>query len=296
MMPLRQLIPGMPRPRPVRAKQVCGVVLEVADLDATQEFYNEVFRAAGGTWERGHRGGTLTFHAAGETVQFVQRARPRVSDDAGAHHAYRVGVRRVHAVAERLAACGARVDWWHEDHPCERNVTPYVRDPSGHRVQLVEEAPARGLIQHVALVVHELLPPEEFYVSGFGGRADYYHGREMVHYEEARRYGDGNDPCAPWTRLSNNEYVQHRGFTGPNMQLFVRFGPSLLGLIMGLRHFQEPPEGQLRGTPRIVFRTSQTAVEAATYLAMLGLYVERSGRSIFTRDPSGNFVELRADT
>lgn len=295
MIPLRQVIPGMPRPLPVRAERLCGVVVEVADLDATRGFYNEVF-AGGGSWERGNGGRALTFRSDRDTVQFVQRARPRVYGDAGAHHGFRVGAGRVRVVAERLAARGAQVDWWHEDHPAERDVTAYVCDPSGHRVQLIAEDPAGGVIQHSALVVHELLPPEEFYVSGFGAQVDYYHGREMVHYEEARRYGEGSDPCAPWTRLSNNEYLQHRGFTGPNMQIYLRFGPSVLGLIMGQHHFQEPPEERLRGTPRVVLRTSQSAVQAATYLAMLGLYVERRGCSIFTRDPSGNFVELRAGT
>lgn len=300
-------ITGSPSSRQsvMACRAVAGAFIEVADLEATRTFYGAIFADRAGDWlEEGDR---LAFRSPEQTLTFVRRSEPRSLPETGQHQAYRVRSERLEQLVQQLMAAGRSVDRWREDHPSERALAPYVQDPSGNRVQLVGHAdPARPL-DHVGIEVHDLETAEVFYVKVLGGIVDYYHGRRVHDYVQAAAWGEGSDPCAPWTRLwpgpglSTNPRHKARA-SHPNQQAFVRFGDTVVALILASKHRQEPPEELVRGTPRLVLRTDDRVSDVPPALARppvslrpeerLRLSFEQEGESIFLRDPAGNFVEV----
>lgn len=266
--------------------------LEVQDLDATRRFYEEIFDSSG-AWQEGRR--SLVYTSGSQSVAFHQRARPRTLRGSGQHQAYRVPADRLTAVAQAAASLGASVDWWREDRPDEREVTAYIEDPSGNRVQLVPREATRDAawIDHVAIEVHDLEEAEQFYVSVLGGSPDYWHGWRMDDYVEAFAWGRGEDPCAPWTRRFDVQYWDKLRIARPNMQLFIRFGASVVGLILAGEHRQEPPPDIQKGTPRIVLQTTESAEDVRPRLHAPRLSPQIEDDHVFLRDYSGNYVELQ---
>lgn len=268
---------------------LAGLVVEVHDLAAARAFYEPVFGGAG-EWQAGPS--QLAFQAGRQRIDFVARAKPRSLSHTGQHQAYAVPANRLPGLSAELEAAGHTVERWHEDHPDEHEVSVYLLDPSGNRVQLVPERGDGLLLSHAAVEVHDLELAEIFYVSFLGGRVDYCHGWAMDDYAEAFAWGDGSDPCAPWTRRYDVRYWDKVRIARPNMQLFVRFGPTLLAIILATEHRQEPPPEQHSGTPRIVLAVDQPAEQAGAELSRLGVAFDRAGSSLFVRDLSGNFAEL----
>jgi len=301
----------------VRADRLAGVVLGVGNLASTRTFYERIFRDASGTWQERH--GRLRFCCGAQTIEFVQRARPRTLPDSGQHQAYRVPRARFGPLVQELQVQGSTIDWWREDHPAEREVTAYLHDPSGNRVQLVASDQLDPLLDHIAMEIHMFDYCEYLYVTALGGRVDYYYGWRTLDHEEARLWASGDDPCAPWTRRDNPSYrdfLVEDPTTGelrparfsdqlgverpparprvprPNGQVFLSYGDTRVVLISATKVRQEPPEEQTRGTPRLVFHTDQSADKAAAHLASFPFRHRREGRHIFVRDPDGNFAEL----
>lgn len=306
-------------PQPVRAGRLAGLVLEVADLPATRAFYEPIFREAPGVWSEA--ASRLTFQTPEEKITFVLRRRPRTFADGGHHQAYRVPRQRLQGLVDELTARRHPVDWWREDHPSERRVSPYFRDPSGNRVQLVatEHDSDERLLDHAAIEVYEFDYCEYLYVTTLGGEVDYYHGWRTADQEDAKLWGEGDDPCAPWTRRDNPHYrdflvedpttgeLRPARFAGelgvsapgrhvrvprPNGQVFISYGPTRLVLTSATRVRQEPPEEQVRGTPRLIFACDQRAPEVESHLATTVNPHLRDGRRIYVRDADGNFAEL----
>ena len=280
---------------------LAGETIEVSDLASTRAFYTPLFEGFQGEWTAGEK--SLAFRSGPQLLEFVERAQPRVSGETGAHIALRVQADRLHPLAEKLEALGRKVNWWLEDHPSERKASVYVHDPSGNRLQLVS-GDGNLLLDHAAIEVYDLVLAEAFYTDALGGAVDYYHGLTMDHYAEAKCYDESN-LCAPWTRLFVVRVSDKQRMARPNLQLFLRFGETVLGLILAHEHRQEPPEELRKGTPRLLLRTAQTAEAVADHLSRLkikgmpagALLFEREGQSIFLRDPSGNFfgVECAPD-
>lgn len=292
---------GAIRQPAVQADLLAGVVLEVGDLANTRAFYERIFRDFSGAWQETRN--TLTYTAGPQAIEFVRRPRPRTLSDGGQHQAYRVRAGRLQQLAEELTAAGFPVDWWREDHPTERGITAYLHDPSGNRVQLVASDGDGLLLDHVGIEVRDFDYCETVYVKALAGRVDYYHGWRVEDEGEAKLWGDGDDPCAPWTRRDNPGWFDFArlGYHDPNLrvprpntQVFVAFGDTRIAMISATKVRQEPPEELLRGAPRPVFRTQQTAAEAVARLpALLPMPFDQEGQSIFLRDPDGNFLELR---
>lgn len=288
---------------PIVVDLLMGVRLEVADLDAARSFYDPIFRDAAGEWRQD--GPVLTYQAPPQSIEFVRRSRPRTLSDSGQHQAYRVRTARLPSLLEELAARGVRVEWWREDHPAERAVSAYLQDPSGNWVQLVPSDGGGLLLAHAAIEVHEFDYCEYLYLRELGGKVEYYCGWRIEDQEEARAWGAGDDPCAPWTRRDNPGWNDFRDegtrdpnlrVPRPNTQLFIQYGATLLAMISATKTRQEPPEEQIIGTPRLIFRARQAAANATAYLATEPIPFERRAQSIFLRDPDGNFVELRCDS
>jgi hypothetical protein len=78
----------------------------------------------------------------------------------------------------------------------------------------------------------------------------------------------------------------------PNGQVFISYGETRTVLISATRVWQEPPEEQVRGTPRLVFQTRQPADKVEALLSSLPIPRQRVGRRFFLRDADGNFAEL----
>jgi hypothetical protein len=293
--------PTQPGVAPLQADLLAGVVLEVADLVATRAFYERIFRDAPGTWRETRR--SLTFHCPPQTIRFVQRARPRTLADSGQHQAYRVPSGRLRALAADLESAGHQVDWWREDRPPERQLSTYLHDPSGNRVQLMASDEDGLLLDHASVEVHEFDYCEVVYRAALGGQMDYYHAWRVEDFDEARQWAAGDNLCASWTRRDNPSWTDFRDagrrdsslrVARPNTQVFWRYGPTVVGLISATKVRQEPPEELIRGTPRLVLRTGQTPEAAVASLsATLPIPFQHQGRSTYVRDPDGNFVELR---
>jgi catechol-2,3-dioxygenase len=89
-----------------------------------------------------------------------------------------------------------------------------------------------------------------------------------------------------------------------NMQLYLRAGDAVLGLYLANKHYQESPEEQAIGTPRIAFRAGRADLDrAAAIVAATGRAAEgpvshpassHLEASFYFRDPGGNFIELCA--
>jgi hypothetical protein len=288
---------------------VAGAVLEVADLSATRSFYEPIFGSGPGWAAADDR---LTYTRDPQRVEFVRRTNPTTLPDSAQHQAYNVPRGHLRAVVARLESAGHEAHWWHEDQPAEREETAYVVDPSGNRAQLVESDAPELILRHFVFEVHDLEPEDVFYVAVLAGAVDYYHGRRMDDYEQATAWGEGNDPsAAPWTRFwpgpsSIAEAARKKGGTShPAQQVFVGFGPTQIGLVLGTVHRQEPPEEQIVGTPRVVLRARHSVADAIAALGQprvpldpegrLRLPFEQQGTSLMMRDPAGRFVELECE-
>lgn len=302
------------------AAALAGAVLEVADLDASRRFYERLFRGRAGEWHAGR--GHLTYESADQSIELVQRGRPRTFPESGYHQAYRVHRDRILDLATELSDAGHQVEWWREDHPAERSPAAYVHDPSGNLLQLVASDDERQLLDHVAIEVHMFDYCEYLYVTALGGEVEFYYGWRTDDLAEAKRWAEGDDPCAPWTRKDNAHYrdflvedpksgelrpsrfsaqlgvqseTTRRRVPRPNGQVFISYEPVRLGLIAATKVRQEPPEEQVKGTPRLIFRTRQTAEEAEAYFVTTPIPHSREGRGLFLRDADGNFAELMCE-
>src|SRR5581483_1574650 len=265
------------------------LVLEVADRRRAEDFYTRLLGFEGLT------------PGPGQCLELVETAEPRTLPETGVHQAYRFT--DVETVVSRLRAGGVEVHDYHEDRPAEREQNRYCYDPDGNRVQLV--AGGSG-IDHVAVETHDMEWAETFYTQVLGGMVESRVGWHMDDYAAAQRWGKGQDSCAPGTRRWDVRYQEGKEkVPRPNIHIFVDFGGgSVLGVYLATEHRQEPPPDQYSGTPRIGLRAAPGKLEEiAQRLREVRVRVllsnpetggpfESDGRSLFVRDPSGNFLEI----
>lgn len=295
---------GASRESLLESESIVGAIIEVKDLEATRAFYSRLFRHHAGQWK--NSGSVLRFECGRQWVEFIARESLNRPEGTGYHQAYRVPGHQISVLAEELSQTGSQVNWWREDNPSEREATAYLQDPSGNCVQLLPSDADDLFLDHVGVVVHDLEPAEVFYVKVIGGKVGYYHGRKMDDFVEAKTWGEGKDPCAPWTRLAVEKRIpdgpERKKIPRPNQQVFVRYGENSLGVILAREHHQEPPEEIRRGTPCTIFKTSISMKQAEQRLAhpdvsldpegRINLSFETEGTSLFLRDPAGNFAQI----
>lgn len=285
-----------------RLEALGGVVLDAHDLASTRAFYSTLFADAQGEWEESRT--RLVFHTPSQRIEFIKRSRPRTLNHAGQHTAYRVRTGRLQSLARDLEAAGHEVNWWREDHPSEKDTTLYTRDPSGNIVQLVGSDDRSLLLDHYYVPVEDIEHAELFYMKALAADLDAYFGYRTEDVLEARRWGDGNDPCAPWTRNAFVSFRTHAPNPTPAAQIFARFGPNYVGVALSGQRLPEPPEELLKATPRAVLRSRSTVHEFVQYLSQLRISpvalkydggqvpYKREGKNIYLRDRSGNFFEI----
>ncbi len=306
---------------PVQVELVRGVVFEVSNLKDTRAFYEQVFGHAGGDWRQDRK--FLAYYCGKQTVEFVQHQRPRAFSDSGYHWAFRVPAWELEGIASGLGKSGHTIHRWREDHPLERSVGHYVEDPSGNIVQLVPSDDSTVLVDHVGIEIHMFDYCEYLYVTALGGRVEYYHGWRTIDHNEAKKWAGGDDPCAPWTRRDNPTYrdflvedtktgeLRPTRFSAgsgqsherrqlrvarPNGQVFISYGATRLVLISATKVRQEPPEEQIKGTPRVILSTSRSAGDVGRWLERYPIPQLREGNDFFLRDADGNFCQLTCES
>jgi catechol 2,3-dioxygenase-like lactoylglutathione lyase family enzyme len=299
-----------PLVRPLALEGIGHLALPVSDLAAAKSFYSDLGFTEVGTDVLPHCDAHTAFRtASGQMLALVPTDNVPDLRETGMHQAYRVSASERAAIAARLAARGATVLTYKEDRPAEENDNFYVFDPSGNRVQLVAARNGAGNgvlgIDHAAVQVADMLWTEKFYGNELGLAVDHRVGWQTADYVRARKWAAGEENMAPGTRRLDQRYtvmVNRKTVPRCNMQLFFRAGDAVLGIFLANKHFQESPEEQAIGTPRIAFAAPRAELDrAAQLVAATGKTCEGPvvhGKessleaSFYFRDPGGNFIEL----
>lgn len=294
---------------------IAALTVEVGDLDRAVDFYARVLGLKMIGRDMLPACGTHAVLATASGQNVVLSLNPDRPDlrETGVHQAYRVSRDARAAITKVLIAEGIEIRTYKEDRPAEERDNFYICDPDDNRLQLVqtdanEAAPAAGLagIDHAAVQVADMLWAEAFYVDALGLPVDHRVGWKTADYARARKWAAGEEDMAPGTRRLDQRYtvmVNRKTVPRANMQLFLGAGRGAIGVYLANKHFQEPPEEQLIGTPRIALAASGRAQleAAARRLAFhrrpfAGPVIHPSSApveaSLYFKDMGGNFFEV----
>jgi catechol 2,3-dioxygenase-like lactoylglutathione lyase family enzyme len=293
---------------------ISHIVIEVSDLQRSQEFYRSLgFPSPTNDFlpECGRSSAFAT--ASGQWLVISECKEPRSLPETGTHQAYAVAASDRALIKERLTAQAIAIHTYKEDRPAEENDNFYFFDPDGNRIQLVvAKTPMTSRnevlgIDHAAIESHDLEWAEDFYVKRLGLTVEHRVGWRTDDYVRAKLWGEGKEHMAPGTRRWDQRYTvmeQKRRLPRPNTQLFLRVGKAVLGIYLATQHRQEPAEEQIVGTPRIGLRADRAGLEhIARLLADCRVPIRgpveqpRSApiaASLYIRDPGGNFLEICA--
>ncbi|MEE8516553.1 MAG: VOC family protein [Alphaproteobacteria bacterium] len=289
---------------------ISHLAVEVTDLDRAGPFWRDVLglKSIGSDiWpDCGHH---LVFRApSGQSLILAQNANRPDLTDTGVHLALRVGAGFKDRIAGKLTDAGVEVHRYFEDRPAEEADNFYFFDPDGNRIQLVDAAGAAGTvtgIDHAGVQVADILWAEEFYTGVLGVRVEHRMGWSTADYVRARDWAEGKEDMAPGTRRLDKRYtvmVDRKTVPRANMQIFLGFGRATLAVFLANQHFQEPLEELMVGTPRVAFTTTAQGLDAAA-LTLEQHQIPHDGpvrhpssapvgRSLYFKDPGGNFLEL----
>ena len=173
-------------------------------------------------------------------------------------------------IVRRAAERDIAISTYKEDRPAEDADNCYLHDPDGNRVQLVVTGTlpmTRGLrsIDHVAIQAIDLEWEEDLYVRSLGLPVEHITGWRTSDYKRARLWGEGKEDMAPGTRRWDGDrfgYVPGKvpGQT-PLIHCAIRTcncslkaGAQAFRHVSGLpslTHYQQPPEKQVTGVPRV---------------------------------------------
>jgi catechol-2,3-dioxygenase len=294
---------------------IAYLAIDVGDLDRAEDFYSRVLglKAIGRDILPSCGAHAVLTTASGQRVVLSANGDRPDLRETGVHQAYRVSREARAAITKVLLAEGIDIRTCKEDRPAEERDNFYFCDPDGNRLQLVltdanEASPADGLagIDHAALQAADMLWAEAFYAEELGLPVEHRVGWKTADYVRARKWAAGEEDMAPGTRRLDQRYtvmVNRKTVPRANMQLFLLAGRSAIGVYLANKHFQEPPEEQLVGTPRIALAAPGRDVldAAARRLAFHrrpfeGPVAHPSSApieaSLYFKDPGGNFLEL----
>ena len=291
---------------------ISHVIATVAGLDGTNQFYKSVLGLAPADCESWHDCGDNAVFTLPSGQYFILDESPPAEDlDLTARHvAWRVSPAARDRILAAVRAQGGEVFDYCEDRSSERGDNIYFTDPVGNRNQLItrDDAPgdAPAAIDHVAIEVNDAIWAEEFYGRWLDRPVDYRTGWNTQDYIDAKARGvAGMDEAMPGARYWNERYSPfetEKKALRPNPQLYYTMGDATLAVYLAARHYKVPPDGLLRGTPRIGIALAEGSLDAVAGLlesksvAFEGPIVhERGGpvaRSLYARDPGGNFLEF----
>jgi hypothetical protein len=283
---------------------LAGAILAAHDLDATRAFYDRVLEGTPHGWSHDSIRRTLILDLGPRRIEFRSHRRPRTLKETAHHVGLRVDHDRLDRTIASLTSASCTIDWWHEDHPAERELSAYVTDPSGNRIQLIPSSPADGALDHITVEIEDpdgtLERVQDLFVRVLGGVTNYWHGVTIEHVQDAKRWTAGDDPCAPWTRRLRGSYPghvdenyrpDHTKRARPALQFFATFGDVRLGVVLADDvGRQEPPPSVVRGDPAVLFDSRCTSSEVRALLR--GLPHEVEGSQVFLRGPDATFIRL----
>ncbi len=286
------------------------LAVEVADLDRASPFWRDVLgldAVGSDIWpDCGHH---LVFRLpSGQSLILAQNASRPDLTDTGVHLALRVGAGFKDRIAGKLTGAGLKIHRYLEDRPAEVTDNFYFFDPDGNRIQLVDAEGAAGTvtgIDHAGVQVADILWAEEFYTGVLGLSVEHRMGWNTADYVRARDWSEGKEDMAPGTRRLDKRYsvmVDRKSVPRANMQIFLGFGRATLAVFLANQHFQEPLEELMVGTPRVAFTTTVAGLDGAAKALEKHQIPHHGpvrhppgapvGRSLYFKDPGGNFLEL----
>jgi catechol 2,3-dioxygenase-like lactoylglutathione lyase family enzyme len=299
---------------PLALDAIGALVIGTADAAAARDFYCRILGGEG-------RGSDILPNTgphevvglpSGQMLALAQIFDPGDLSQTGAHQAYRASAAGCDAIAARLGEAGIEIHGYREDRAAEQDDRFYFVDPDGNRVQIVVRADAGGNegvygIDHAAVQLPDMLWGEHFYGEVLGLGVESRFGVHTSDHAEARLWAKGEDDMAPGTRRLDKLYMAMGGqneVARANMQVFFNAGDSVIGVYLATRHYQEAPEEQLTGAPRIMLaapRASLDAVAAALEAAgrsSLGPVAHPASApfsaSLYFKDTGSNFLEIYA--
>jgi catechol 2,3-dioxygenase-like lactoylglutathione lyase family enzyme len=302
------------RPSALDIKGIAYLAVEVVDLDRAVDFYGRVLglELIGRDMLPfcGPHAALMT--ATGQWVVLTPNPARADLSETGVHQGYRVSAAARAAITRTLLAEAFEIKTYREDRPAEAKDNFYFFDPDGNRLQLVTVKDAASPtaisgIDHAAVQTADMMWAEAFYAEELGLPVDHRVGWNTADYVRARKWAAGEEDMAPGTRRLDQRYtvmVNRKTVPRANMQLYVRTGSGVLGVYLANKHFQEPPEEQLAGAPRIALAvTSRDRLDGAARLlashrrSFEGPVIHPQSvplveASLYFKDSGGNFLEL----
>jgi catechol-2,3-dioxygenase len=291
----------------LKIDRMAHLIVPVSDKSVAGKFYQEVlgFKSLGSDLVADCGSHQVLRTASGQCVILAEVANRVDLRETGVHQAYRVTQEQRERIASRLESQGAPVLRYNEDRPDEANDNYYLHDPDGNRIQLV--VAAKSGIDHACVQVSDILWAEEFFGYELGFPIEHLVGWRTADYVRARRWAAGEEDMAPGTRRLDKRYtvmVNKKTVARCAMQMFFRTGDNVLGIYLAHKHFQDPPETQKVGVPRIGFLAARSELDtAAERLSakrrpFIGPVDQPSSplyeAVVYFKDNSGNFLELCA--
>ena len=295
---------------------IAHVAIGVADLARARAFYCDLLGFAN---EPGTRLPACGEHvvvrtSSGQRVALC-RLEPLVQPpDMGRHVAYGIAASLREEIVRRASARGVAISTYKEDRPAEETDNCYLHDPDGNRIQLVVADAADDArvasIDHVAIQAIDLEWEEDLFVRSLGLPVEHITGWRTSDYKRARLWGEGKEDMAPGTRRWDDRFGYVPGkvpgqtplIARPNMQLFVKAGAQTFGIFLAYHHYQQPPEKQVTGVPRVAFAVARSAFDAiAERFHRAKLPTDGPVRhpatspyaeSLFAKDCGANFLEF----
>lgn len=297
----------------VTLTRISHVAVLVNDLTAARAFYCDTlglkFVGSDVLPNCGHH--LLVATASDQLVALCEGDKDPGLADTGIHQGFRVSAAARDRILTRLRSQGVAVHDYKEDRAAEDAHNIYFADPSGNRLQLVTvdgATPNGGIlidaIDHSAVQAIDVEWEEKFYTRHLGLPVDCVVGWRTYDFARARAWGDGKEPMAPGCRRWDKRYNAYHGtdpVPRPNVQLFVKTGDSIFGIYLAVNHFQEPPEEDVVGLPRVAFAVPAAELDSlaerlSDWGPMVGPVAHPSGspraRSLFFKDPGSNFIEF----
>ena len=301
-----------PARQPFAIAGIGHVAINVADPARARDFYCGLL---GFAESRGlclpncgdHR---LLETASGQYVALCRAAPGPSLDKTALHNAYRLSAAARAVALEKLRRRGSEIFTYHEDRPEETAQNCYIHDPDGNRIQLVADANLSGngvvAIDHAAIHAIDVEWQEKFYVHTLGLPVAHVVGWRTEDYVRAEQWAAGKDDVLPGARRLDKRYFAFPGQPThrprPNMQLYLQVGSASLAIYLTTERFQDPPEEQLVGTPRIGLALGRgTLADVAAALGPMkrpceGPVAHEAGspvrRSLYLKDPGANFLEI----
>ncbi|MDH3239817.1 MAG: VOC family protein [Alphaproteobacteria bacterium] len=293
-------------------ESIGALAVAVADPSAARDFYCRILGgvASGSDVLPECRSHELIRFPAGQMLALARAGnRPDLSET-GVHQAYRATAGAAEAIAGRLQSGGIQIRRYREDREAEQGDRLYFFDPDGNRVQIVIRDAAvdgEGIygIDHAAVQVPDMLWAGHFYGTVLGLEAESRFGLRTADHALARVWAAGEDDMAPGTRRLDKLYMTMGGqneVPRTNMQVYYTVGEGVIGVYLATAHFQEPPEDQLAGVPRMILQAPRAALDIAA------ARLETEGRpylgpvphpasapfsaSLYFKDTGGNFFEI----